>query len=293
MDTRASSGGSFAARTRSPPQEGNPCIERRSPWQHSCARFPSMPPAQPDRRPRKPQLCLLGSPHRCERLSDTTFSARGAGQRASIFFLFWHRRRELDEPEPPAHPTSRRGRLFSSRAGKCERGERADDGPLHRSECSLDHEIVRNRGHHVLGGDGDGSEAPRQDRAERGVDETSREQRSAARRKSLQVDPSEESRLDQHGEKAERKDDVLSIDGERLVITSEQDQVPDEPERERRREIGENPKSKTPHHHRHPFPWAGSPSASIILASWSSAPRQPSSWRAAAPPPRRFSRPRS
>src|SRR5437016_11451396 len=56
--------------------------------------------------------------------------------------------------------TSHRGMLFSRRAGEGERGERTDDGPLHRRECALDHEIVRNRGHHVLRGDGDGGEAP-------------------------------------------------------------------------------------------------------------------------------------
>jgi hypothetical protein len=64
-------------------------------------------------------------------------------------------------------------------------------------------------------------------------------QAPAPLRERFPVKPGEDAGLDQHGEEAKGNDHVLAVDPERFVGAAEEDEVPDEPEREGRDEIGE------------------------------------------------------
>src|SRR5216684_8772524 len=93
---------------------------------------------------------------------------------------------------------------------------------------------IGNRAHHVLGRDGERREAPGQYGAERGVGEAARQLGTAALSEYLFIDPAKDDRLDEHREKAEGNDDVLSGDREFLIVALEQDEMPNEAERKRR-----------------------------------------------------------
>src|SRR5258708_18177634 len=142
---------------------------------------------------------------------------------------------------------------LSIRACKNQRGQWADHHPLHNSECRLDHEVMGNRAHHVLGRDGERREAPGQYGAERDVGEAARQRGTAALSEYLFIDPAKDDRLDEHREKAEGNDDVLSVDRESLVVALEQDEMPNEAERKRRHKVRKNPKAKAFDHFHFPF----------------------------------------
>ena len=88
----------------------------------------------------------------------------------------------------------------------------------HDRESRLDQEIVRNRRHDVLGSDGDGREAPRQDRAHRGVDECSCHT-PPARHETTFRRSTRRPRLGSTWTKPERNDDVLAIHRKCLIVS--------------------------------------------------------------------------
>src|SRR5260370_34512905 len=122
---------------------------------------------------------------------------------------------------------------LSLRSCKGKRRQWADHHPLYSGECGLDREIVGNRRHHVLGGDGERREAPRQYGAERGRDETARQQRTAALSEYPLMDPCKDDRLDEHREDTEGEDEVLCVHRDPIIAALEQDAMPHEAQDER------------------------------------------------------------